>query len=168
MSARPRTFAVLLAAALLAAVPALAQAPGGNEPIEIEADVLEVRQNEGIATFRGNVDAVQGEMTLTSDALDVFYAGGGGPEAAGGGIQRIVATGNVVVTSPQEVARGREGVYDLDRRTITLSGDVVLTRDGNVLRGSRLEVDLDTGVSRLLPAGEGGRVRALFVNEGGS
>ncbi|MFW5833104.1 MAG: LptA/OstA family protein, partial [Pseudomonadota bacterium] len=46
---------------------------GSDEPIEIEADVLEVRQNQGIATFRGNVDAVQGDMTLTSDVLDVFY-----------------------------------------------------------------------------------------------
>jgi lipopolysaccharide export system protein LptA len=156
-----------LALALLAA-PALAQlpAPGGDVPIEIAADELEVRQNDGIATFRGNVDAVQGDLTLTADAVDVHYAGGpAGGE--GGSISRVVATGNVVVTSPRDIARGHQGVYDLERRTIVMSGDVVLTRDGNVLRGSRLEVDLASGVSRMLPQGEGGRVRALFVPDGG-
>ncbi|TVQ35597.1 MAG: lipopolysaccharide transport periplasmic protein LptA [Geminicoccaceae bacterium] len=151
--------------ALAALQPVAAQSLGGDsdEPIEIEADVLEVRQNEGIATFRGNVDAVQGDMTLTSDVLDVFYAGEGDGE---GRIQRIVATGNVVVTSPREIARGQAGIYDLERRTIVLTGDVVLTREGNVLRGSRLEVDLASGVSRLLPARDGGRVRALFLTQG--
>jgi lipopolysaccharide export system protein LptA len=155
----------------LAAPLAAAQMAAGDsdQPIEIEADVLEVRQNEGLATFRGNVDAVQGDMTLTSDVLDVFYTNAEGGESGGGSegaIQRIVATGNVVVTSPREVARGNEGVYDLESRTIVLTGDVVLTRDGNVLRGSRLEVDMASGVSRLLPERDGGRVRALFVTEG--
>ena len=161
-----RSFVVAGFVLVLALLPAAAQNPGGSEPIEIEADILEVRQNEGIATFRGNVDAVQGDMTLTSDVLDVYYSSTSGNAEGDGSIQRIVATGNVVVTSPREVATGREGVYDLQTRTIVLTGDVVLTREGNVLRGSQLEVDMETGFSRLLPARDGGRVRALFVNDG--
>ena len=155
---RPLAVALTL---LGATAPALGQV-AEDPPIEVEADVLEVRQNEGIATFSGNVDAVQGDQTLTADVLDVFYAAG--PDAAEEGrVERIVARGNVVVTSPEEVATGDEGTYDLVTRTIVLTGDVVLTREGNVLRGSRLEVDLESGVSRLLPHQEGGRVRALFV-----
>lgn len=151
-------------ALLVAAVATAVAQPAGDPPIEVEADVLEVRQNEGIATFSGNVDAVQGDRTLTADVLDVYY--GGGPDAAQTGkVERIVARGNVVVTSPQEVATGDEGTYDLLSRTIELTGNVVLTREGNVLRGSRLEVDLETGVSRLLPQQDGGRVRALFVQD---
>lgn len=163
-----RMSAVALALVLLAG-PVWAQA-AGDPPIEIEADSLEVRENEGIATFRGNVDAVQGERTLTADVLDVFYAAAGATAEGAAEtrpIERIVATGNVVVTSPREVATGNAGTYDLIRRTIVLTGDVVLTRDGNVLRGSQLEVDLATGVSRLLPLRDGGRVRALFVQGNG-
>ncbi|MEO1089998.1 MAG: LptA/OstA family protein [Pseudomonadota bacterium] len=150
------------------------EAHDDSQPIEVTADELEVRQNESIATFRGNVDAVQGTMTLTSDLLDVYY---GDPPAEGteaapppaeagagsGRIRKVVAIGNVVVTSPRDIATGDEGVYDLSTRTITLTGDVVLTRDENVVRGNRLVVDMDTGVSRVFPAEAGGRVRALFV-----
>ena len=167
----------LAALVLLAPVAALAQPAGfaghdDDAPIEITADALEVRQRESVATFTGDVDAVQGDLTLSADTLDVFYGGG---DTAGGGadgdeagrqlgdIQRVVARGNVVVSSPREIARGAEGVYDLSARRITLSGDVVLTRDDNVLRGNRLEIDLDSGVSRLRAAGADGRVRARFA-----
>ena len=48
--------------------------------------------------------------------------------------------------------------------TVTLSGNVVLTQGPNVLRGERLIVDLNSGVSRI-EAGKGGsgRVQGLFV-----
>lgn len=164
MSRRGCIAALALALALAPAGPALAQAPGfgavgGDGPIEIAADELEVRQDEGRAIFRGDVDAVQGELRLTADALEVFYGQGGTAE---GEIERIVATGAVVVRSRGDVARGDEGVYDLATRTITLTGDVVLTRDENVLRGSRLEVDVASGVATMRAGEGGGRVRALF------
>jgi lipopolysaccharide export system protein LptA len=165
---------------LLAPVAAWAQPAGfagvdDGAPIDITADELEVRQQEGVATFKGDVDAVQGELTLSADALDVFYgdAGGGAGTAAGGAagggdgpageIRRVVARGDVVVSSPREIARGSEGVYDLAERRITLTGDVVLTRDDNVLRGNRLDIDLASGVSRLRGTGDDGRVRARFA-----
>ena len=45
-------------------------------PIEITADSLEVRQEEQIAVFRGNVDAVQGDLNLRADELTVYYRTG--------------------------------------------------------------------------------------------
>jgi lipopolysaccharide export system protein LptA len=168
--------------ALIAPVAAAWAQPAGFSghddaaPIEITADELEVRQSESIATFRGDVDAVQGDLTLSAETLDVFYGdsdgaaadtgGGGGGGANMGEIRRVVARGDVVVSSPREVARGSEGVYDLRSRRITLTGDVVLTRDDNVLRGNRLEIDLASGVSRLRATGADGRVRARFAPAG--
>ncbi len=155
---------------------ALAQGAGFGDitadgPIEIAADELEVRRAEGLAVFRGAVDAVQGELRLTADELRVFYAGDAGDAGgAGGDIERVVASGDVVVRSPRDVARGSEATYDLATQRIIMTGDVVLTRDDNVIRGSRLDVDLASGVSTMRAAGEGGRVRALFQpqNVGGS
>lgn len=171
------TALVLLAPATAWAQPAGFAGHDDSAPIEITADELEVRQSEGVATFRGDVDAVQGDLTLSARTLDVFYGEGaangegaatGDDSATGGGqgmgeIRRVEAHGDVVVSSPREIARGAEAVYDLTTRRITLTGDVVLTRDDNVLRGNRLEIDLASGVSRLRAAGPDGRVRARFA-----
>jgi len=153
-----------------------------DQPIEITADSLEVQQDKQLAVFRGRVQAVQGEMRLTADTLAVTYreqrtqqpqpqqrprqqqSGDG----AMGAISRIDATGNVFVSSPTETAQGLTGVYDVDKRVITLTGQVVLTRDKNVLRGENLVWNLETGVSRLdggptTAGGAGGRVKGVFV-----
>jgi lipopolysaccharide export system protein LptA len=151
-----------------------------DQPIEITADSLEVLQEERIATFAGNVDAVQGDLVLSADQLRVLYDGQeeDAAEAAGAGlaagtsgtIRRIEAEGRVFMTSPEETAEGDVGVYDVPARLVTLEGSVVLTRGENVIRGDRLELDLATGKSRMLAAGADldtgdgdGRVRALFT-----
>ncbi|HEX6110897.1 MAG TPA: LptA/OstA family protein [Geminicoccaceae bacterium] len=142
-------------------------------PIEITADSLEVLRNQQIATFTGNVDAVQGDLVLSADLLRVHYgddeASAPGPAGAGS-IQRIEAEGNVFLSSPRETAQGNAGVYDVASNQLTMEGAVVLTRDDNVIRGQRLEIDLVSGRSRMLaaiPSTEGGtapqRVRALFT-----
>ena len=46
-----------------------------NLPIEITADSLEVMQDQRIATFRGNVDAVQGDMVLSAELLNYALPG---------------------------------------------------------------------------------------------
>jgi lipopolysaccharide export system protein LptA len=159
----------LLGAAATAAVaqnrPALQH--NADLPIEINADNLEVQQNKQLAVFRGNVDAKQGDIRLRAQEIKVWYRSGGqkGKAAAdvGGAIVRIDALGQVFVSSPQETARGDVGVYDVAEREITLTGDVVLTRGENVIRGQKLVMDMDTGLSRMHGGAGGGRVRGLFT-----
>ena len=167
-----------VAAAGLAAVPGVhAQSlqHDSSLPIEITADRLEVLRNEQIATFTGNVDAVQGDMVLSADLLRVFYgdgaAGAAGPAGANS-IRRIEAEGNVFLSSPRETAQGDAGVYDVASNQLIMEGEVVLTQDDDVIRGQRLEVDLASGRSQVfaaVPSTEGGttpqRVRALFTPE---
>jgi lipopolysaccharide export system protein LptA len=172
---RRLSLGALLAAALHAAVAAAQQPamPGsGSEPIEILADVLTVEQERQVATFSGNVQAVQGEMTLTAQRLRVFYAEAGDDaapaSAVGQGTQvtRIEAEGTVRLSNPTDTAEGDRGVYDVAAQTVRLDGNVVLTSGDNVVRGSRLDMDLRTNVSTVRSVAEGGqqqRVRALFV-----
>jgi lipopolysaccharide export system protein LptA len=181
--ARENRHQVMLTAALtlgsMAAMPAaLAQSLQHDTalPIEITADSLEVLQNQNIATFQGNVDAVQGDMVLSADQLRVHYRSGadGEPTAAGdSSIRRIEAEGNVFLSSPRETAQGAAGTYDVAANRVTIEGSVVLTRDDNVIRGERLEMDLVSGRSQMFagtPSTEGGnpaqRVRALFTPDG--
>ena len=83
-------------------------------------------------------------------------------------IRRINAEGNVILTTPNETARGGTGTYDLEKKIVVLVGSVVLTQGDNVLHGQKLIMDLTTGRSRLEGATpttspkDGGRVRAIF------
>jgi lipopolysaccharide export system protein LptA len=130
-------------------------------------------QDQRIATFRGNVDAVQGDMVLSADELRVHYRDGDDAPEPAGAIRRIEAEGNVFLSSPRETAQGATGVYDVATNHVTIEGAVVLTQDDNVIRGQRLEVDLVSGRSQMfaaVPSTEGGavpqRVRALFTPDG--
>ena len=133
-------------------------------PIEIVADTLEVNQDQQLAIFTGNVAATQGQILLNADRVVVHYSAGGG----GGGVQAIRsidAEGNVFFTTDFETAQGDLGTYDVENGMVTLTGAVVLTRGENVLRGSKLVLNLLNGTSTVEggAAEAGGRVRGLFV-----
>lgn len=175
----------LLLACLLAAMPAAAQqqtqearqeAGDQDEPVEIISDSLQVDQERQLATFTGNVDAVQGDLRLRADKLLVYYEEGGGSAGQQGGdqgIRRLEAVGNVFLTRPGETAKGDRGTYQPATGEVTMDGNVVLTRGQNVIRGARLVSNRRSGQSTVFAAqpGAGGkpeqRVRALFRSEGG-
>ena len=165
---------ILTLAAGLAFVPlaslALAQEPvsalkghNSDAPIDLTADRLEVQDRADRAMFSGNVHVKQDELTLDTSRLTVAYSSAGGVQ-----IKRLDASGGVTVRSPSETARGAFGIYDLDRKLITLVGNVVLQRQGSQLSGQRLVIDLDSGRAVIDggPAGvgqSGGRVTGRFT-----
>ncbi len=170
-----RYYFVVAVALLMAASPVPAQVAGKSYdtslPIEINADSLEVQQDANIAIFRGKVDAVQGELNLRADQLTVHYKANAEGENA---IRVIEAVGNVFLSSPEEMAQGEKGLYNVEADTVELFGSVVLTRGNNVIRGDHLVMNLITGESRMLGGvkgttgdnsgtGDDGRVKALFV-----
>jgi len=53
-----------------------------DQPIQIEAATLEMRDKKKEATFAGNVKVVQGDTTMTSKTLVVFYDSNTPPAAA--------------------------------------------------------------------------------------
>lgn len=131
-----------------------------NAPVDVAADRIELQDRADRAVLTGNVDVRQGDLTLRAGRLIVAYSRTGGTE-----IQRLDASGGVTVTSPSETARSQFGVYDLDRRLITMIGDVVLTRNGSEVRGGRLVIDLDSGRATMdgSAVSGGGRVTGRFT-----
>jgi lipopolysaccharide export system protein LptA len=194
--------------ALLAPGLAVAQAPrpapappvqsllqGGqdkDQPVQIEAASLEVRDKNKTATFAGDVQVVQGDTTMKCQKLVVFYgqeigiaqAGAQPPDAkppdakpaptsalpgpkGAQNIRRIEARGGVTVITKDQNASGDLGVYDLIAKTITLTGNVVVSQGQNVIHGERVVVDTVTGNARVESNDQGGgatpsRVRALI------
>jgi lipopolysaccharide export system protein LptA len=136
----------------------------------VDADHIEIQDKTQRALFQGKVRARQGAMTVTSDRAEVLYSssivdsGGAPPE-----ISQIRASGNVVVTRPDENASGSYAIYDLNKRTITMIGNVVLHRGANVVHGGRLLINLnnnaaslDGGGSKVGTTKSGGRVTGVF------
>ena len=78
-----------------------------DKPIQIEADNLEIREQEKRAYFTGNVRVAQGQMTLQAGKMTVFYKSGTKSIAAGGAdIDRIDVSGSVKLSSAtQKVSR---------------------------------------------------------------
>ena len=139
-----------------------------DEPIDIIADRLDVHRDDRVAVFTGAVDAVQGVRRLESSILTVQFAEREGepedsedPTGNWGAVQTMRATGGVRLTTPDEVATGDWALYDADGRTVVLHENVVVTRGENVIRGSKLTINLDTGLSSM-ESGENRRVRGIF------
>lgn len=157
---RALAFAAVLASTALGALGQSAGSPFGgfkhdsDQPIEIVADALEVRQAEGVAIFSGAVVAGQGTLRLTADRLNVWYVDNEGS----GDIDRLRAEGDVFLTSGAESARGAWAEYDVRGGMVTMGGGVVLAQGENAIRGERLTIDLTAGQGRI----EGGRVQSVF------
>ncbi|ODN69373.1 LptA/OstA family protein [Methylobrevis pamukkalensis] len=160
-----------LGLALLAAVPAGAQnarqsatmppafdglGVDSGEPIQFEAESLEVRENDSLAVFSGNVVARQKQTVLKSDTLTVHYLGKAGEGAQK--VERIVAAGKVLVSAGPQTASGDQAVFDTVAKTIVVSGNVVLTQGENVIRGPRLVINIESGQAKM----DGGRVQMLI------
>src|SRR4051794_9380010 len=163
-----------------------------DQPIQIEAPSLAKRDKKKEGAFSRNVKVVQGDTTMTSKTLVVFYESSSdkaatpqpapakgakappmqsatpGPGGASS-IKRLEARGNVVVTQKDQVVTGETAVFDTKTNLITMlggsAGQVVLTQCQNVLRGDRLLVDMTTGVSRV--ESDSGRVQGLFIQSQG-
>ncbi|RKF22510.1 OstA family protein [Altericroceibacterium spongiae] len=113
-----------------------------NAPVDFAADRIELQDRQERVVLSGNVIIDQGDLRLTAARTTVAYQNGDKLR-----IQRIDATGGVNVTRGNESARGSAGVYDFNKRIITLTGNVALRRGGDTLNGGRLVIDLNTGLS---------------------
>lgn len=150
-----------------------------GQPINIEAEQLDVHDKDKTAIFTGKVVVTQGDTTMRCKKLVVFYVGQPGkddaakpvatsPEGGEQKIKKLEAHGDVVVNQNDQIATGDLAIFDMDTNLVTMtapsSGSVVMTQGPNVLRGSKLVVDMTTGFSRV-EAGttNNGRVQGLFV-----
>ena len=147
---------------------AQAQAIAGfnsNQPVNYAADRIELQDKQNRVVLSGGVVITQGDLRLTAGRTTVAYTDAGSLK-----IQRIDATGGVVVTRGGERAEGSAAVYDFNRRVIVLAGGVKLRRQGDTLNGGRLTIDLNTGLSSVdgrsgapgAPGTTNGRVSGSF------
>jgi lipopolysaccharide export system protein LptA len=135
-----------------------------DQPIQIEAAQLEMRDKKKEATFSGNVKVVQGDTTMTSKTLVVFYestpAPAGGTPASG-----TPAAGAAPATAPPPAAKsaapaksagapmqsatpGPGGASSIKK--LVASGNVVVTQKDQVVTGETAVFDTKTNLVTML------------------
>lgn len=124
-----------------------------NAPIDFAAQSIELQDRANRAILSGGVRITQANMTLTAARVTVNYTGqviDGSPS-----VSRLDASGGVTVVRPDQTARAQYGVYDINRRVITMLGGVTLTQGSNTVSGGRLTINLDTGRASIDGSGVG-------------
>lgn len=122
-----------------------------SAPVEATADNLSVDQSTGTAILTGNVLIGQGEMRLSAPKVLVVY------RSEQAGIARLEATGGVTLVSGPDAAEAQNADYDVDRGTIVMTGDVLVTQGQSALTADRMTVNLADGTAQM-----SGRVKTIL------
>ncbi len=150
-----------------------------NQPIEIDADTLDVDDRKKTAVFRGRVKAVQGDYVINTEELVATYQGDGGlalgtppspaaaakdgqaktsppktsPPKTGAQLKEVIAPRRVeIVSKDGQRARGNSAVFDTKANTARLTGDVILSHGTSVTQGNCALLDMTTGLMRIIDA----------------
>ena len=139
-------------------------APANNKcQINATSDKFVADLNGKTGQFIGNVLVTQCDTRLRADTVRIT--------TVNNQADKVNAAGNVVVESPKSgIATGQSGIYDVPRKIVILSGNVVLKKNKDVMRGAQLTINLGTGQATLgggvkgtTPGAQGnGRVQAVF------
>lgn len=111
-----------------------------NAPVDVAADTIELQSRADRVIISGNVNIDQAGLRLSAARVTVAYSDTNRIQ-----INRIDATGGVTVVKGSDRATGSSAIYDLDRRLITMIGNVRLNQGANTLQGGRMVIDLSTG-----------------------
>jgi Uncharacterized protein conserved in bacteria len=168
MSGLEMTKLAALAVLMLAAGPAAAQiAQSSDAPVDITADSLEVVNNQCMSIWSGSAEALQDRTRLRADVLKTYSKKGpaksGGQSTSCGALERMEAVGNVYYVTPQQKVRGDHATYDVTSEKIVITGDVVAVSGQNVIRGSRLVVNVQTGDAQMEAGSKAGKTRPRAV-----
>jgi lipopolysaccharide export system protein LptA len=136
---------------LMVATPALAAPPAKTAPLDVQAERLELRQQDGVALFEGNVVVTQEDLELRCARLTARYR-------KDGEIAELVAAGGVRVTRGTLKARAATATYRRAADTLTLTGDPQVDRGADRLRGKRIIFHLEA--RRMVVEQARGRLKA--------
>jgi len=132
----------------------------GTETVFAERS-LEYYEQRNLAVARGNAVAIRGEDRIRADILVAQFV----EDAEGRDrLERLDGHGNVIVTTPKDVARSRQLLYSVKDNVAILNGDVRITTGDDQINGDAAEMDLTNNVNKVLS--NGGRVQALFGASG--
>ena len=128
-------------------------------PVDIVADEMQWNDNNKIAYAIGNAEATQGKKKISADKLIVHLDKGEDNNE----IILIEAEGNVIFNNEKEVATGKIAKYNFIENNIIIENTVTLEKDGNIMKGELLIMDLNSGVSQISSNSDTNKVKMRFI-----
>lgn len=117
-------------------------------------------RNEQKAIASGDVTAIDSHGNkVSSDVMSAYFS----KDKTGKIIlNKIDLSQNVKITTPDAIINADKGTYYAIDKRIELFDNVTINQKGNILKGSKAETNLNTGVSKMLSDGKKGRVSGIF------
>ncbi len=138
----------------------LAEESQTSKDVDIEADQMQVLEDQRQAIFTGNVDAKRGGVTLNSEKLVVHYSENKQQDGSNKTeVTLLDATGSVVIVTRNQHITGQWAKMDVKANQVRIGGNVVVKQGKTIIKGQKLFVDLDKNISEM----SGGRVKGSFV-----
>jgi lipopolysaccharide export system protein LptA len=111
-------------------------------------DALNEKQ---MVVFSGNAIVKQADWVLKTDRLTLYYKketekkdkSGTKELGAAGDLEKIEASGNVIVTQKMKVATSDEAVYLQDSGQIIMTGNPVIRERKNTIKGCKVTIYLN-------------------------
>lgn len=128
---------------LITSLNAFALESDRDQPIEVEADKLEIRDDENISIYSGNVSLVQGSMQFRSDKMVIHFNDANE-------IQLMEMTGKPATfrqldnDNKEILGRADRLDYHEPRSLLVFTGNARFDNDGNTIEGSSIEVNTET------------------------
>lgn len=131
-----------------------------DQPIEISSQQLEAWQAERKSVFTGEVVARQGDMTLWTDQLSVYF------NADQSQVDRMEAEGQVRIKQLDRTARAERAVYRREAGTLVLSGNAEVSEGDNRIAGEEITLYIEDNRS-LVKGSPERRVEAIIIPQQG-
>ncbi len=118
------------------------------QPVVIESKTMEMNNELKIVTFKGDVNARKDNFVIDCDKMLVYYAGSSGDrgttDESTTKIDKIVATGNVVVTRAKGgTATAENATYFQKDEKIVLTGSPIMKQGGDLVKADRITIFLE-------------------------
>ena len=119
---------------------------------------MEYYERDQKAVARGSAVAIHDGKKLQAQTIEAYFHK---TTAGKTEVREVRAFDDVVIITEQEVARSDRAIYNVKSDLATLVGNVKITRGESQLDGDQAEVNMKTGISRLLT--NNSRVRGIIV-----
>ena len=129
-------------------------------------DSLDYYKEKNVFVARGDAVAIREGNIIKSDVLTAYLSKTS--EDGNNKIEKVFASNNVIIKTPKETATGDKGSYETKTGIVNIYGSVVITRGTDKVYGEYGQVNLNTGISKILGSpkkSEKGKkqVRAIFT-----
>ena len=115
-----------------------------NEPISFSSNTLSFNQETGTSEMKGSVSIIQGNTVLSSDYAEVSF------NVDTNELERFYASGNVVLKSGNDIARGNEAIYNFKEGQLTFLGEVHFSQSGSTVKADKAVINTETGSASMI------------------